>query len=136
MHYWADSPFIIPVAAFAFVLGIVIVANITNYHSRKLRSEERMTAIAKGLPLPPEPESDRSFGPEARLRVAHGIRTGGIVTAFVGIGLILFSLALTWILHQQQVLAVAAAGLIPLAIGAGLLVDYRLRAKSLPSGNS
>jgi hypothetical protein len=135
MHDWATSPFMVPVATFAFVLGVIIVNQFFRYHANKLRSEERMTLIAKGLPLPPEPESDRSFSLEARLRVAHGIRTGGIVTVFVGIGLILFSFALTLILHQHEILAVAASGLIPLAIGIGLLIDYQLRAKSIP-GNS
>ncbi|HTV05473.1 MAG TPA: DUF6249 domain-containing protein [Acidobacteriaceae bacterium] len=131
-----NSPFIVPVAGCAMVLGIVIASMFFRYHTNRLRSEERMTLIAKGLPVPAEPDSDRPFGPEARLRVAHGIRTGGIVCAFVGIGLILFSFALTWILHEQDVLAVAAAGLIPFSIGAGLLVDYRLRANSLAPGEN
>jgi len=135
MYEWANSPFSIPVATFAFVLGVIIVKQFFQYHANKLRSEERMTLIAKGLPLPLEPVHDSVFGPEARLRVAQGIRTGGIACVFVGIGLILFSFALTWILHQHEVLAVAASGLIPLAIGAGLLVDYRFRANSLPPGN-
>lgn len=136
MNHWADSPFMVPVAVFAFVLGVVFVNQFFRYHSSKLRSEERMAFVARGLPPPPEPESDRPFGQEARLRVAHGIRTGGIVCAFTGIGLIFFSFALSWILQQHDVLAVAAAGIIPLAIGAGLLVDYVLRARSLTPDNS
>lgn len=132
MHYWADSPFIIPVAACAMVLGIVVVANIANYHTRKLRSEERLAAIAKGIPLPPESEEDHAVALASAYisnspNRARGLRTGGIVLVSIGVGLILFSFALTWILQEHDVLAVAAAGLIPLAIGAGLLVDYALR---------
>jgi hypothetical protein len=143
MHWWFDSPFIIPVAAFAMVLGIVIVANIANYHNRKLKSEERLAAIAKGIPLPPDPEAEPASlghinlsGSEEAYRRARGLRTGGIVLVSVGIGMALFSFALTWILQQHDVLAVAAAGLIPLGIGIGLIVDYALRNRTLrPEGN-
>lgn len=130
---WAVSPFVIPVAAFALVLGIVIVANISNYHTRKLKSEERLTAIAKGIPLPPDTDSDytemdmRDRG--SPMSIARGLRTGGIVCVSVGVGLALFGVFLAWIVQEHDVLAVAAAGLIPLAIGVGLLVDYALRAK-------
>jgi hypothetical protein len=132
--YWPNSPFVIPVAAFAMVLGIVIVANIANYHTRKLKSEERLTAIAKGIPLLPDAEYDyaatanlaernAAFGAQR----ARGLRTGGVVLVSVGVGLVLFSFCLEWILQERDVLAVAASGLIPLAIGIGLLVDYALR---------
>ena len=132
------SPALITIGAFAMVLGIVIVTNIANYHSRKLRSEERLTAIAKGIPLPPELETDyaataRSTGGATS---ARGLRTGGIVLVSVGIGLSIFGLLLTWIVQEHDVLVVAAAGLIPLAVGVGLLVDYALRAKTArPEGN-
>jgi hydrogenase-4 membrane subunit HyfE len=130
---WANSPFVIPVAVFAMVLGIVIVANIYNYHVRKLKSEERMAAIAKGLPLPPDLD-ESSPAPNGRsagsATTARGLRTGGIVCISVGVGLALFSFFLTWIVQEHDVLAVAAAGLIPLAVGVGLLIDYALRTKS------
>jgi hypothetical protein len=140
---WSHSPFIVPVAAFAMVLGIVVVANISNYHTRKLKSEERMAAIAKGIPLPPEPDTqltalgqlDRISSAEERGARARGLRTGGIVLVSVGVGLSVFGFLLAWIVQEHDVLVVAAAGLIPLAIGVGLLVDYSLRARSLDVGN-
>ncbi len=130
------SPFIVPVAAFAMVLGIVIVANISNYHNRRLKSEERMAAIAKGIPLPPDPETDlvAMAGRTAfidRPQNARGLRTGGIVLISVGVGMILFAYFLAWIVQEHDVLAVAAAGLIPLAVGVGLLVDYGLRIRGV-----
>lgn len=131
---WANSPFVIPVAVFAMVLGIVIVANIHNYHVRKLKSEERMAAIAKGLPLPPDLDAiDRANSDPGAgaATTARGLRTGGIVCISVGVGVALFSFFLTWIVQEHDVLAVAAAGLIPLAVGVGLLVDYALRTKSV-----
>ncbi len=138
--FWSNSPFIVPVAAFAMVLGIVIVANISNYHTRKLKSEERMTAIAKGIPLPPEPETDYAAlaslgdrGAAASLSRARGLRTGGIVLVAVGVGLGLFGFFLAWIVQEHDGLVVAASGLIPLAIGVGLLVDYSLRNRAIQS---
>jgi hypothetical protein len=129
-----DSPFIVPVAAFALVLGIIVVANISNYHNRRLKSEERLAAIAKGLPLPPDPETDLVAGRTAyvdRPQNARGLRTGGIVCISVGVGMGLFSFFLAWIVQEHDVLAVGAAGLIPLAIGVGLLVDYGLRVRGV-----
>jgi hypothetical protein len=38
---------------------------------------------------------------------------------------------LAWILSEHDVLAGAAVGLIPLAIGAGFLVDYNLQKRDL-----
>ena len=146
MHAF-NSPFIVPVAAFALVLGIIIVVNITNYHTRRLKSEERMAAIAKGIPLPPEPQQDLAElvelanrrNPSDPLILAQrgrGLRTGGIACVSVGVGMALFAFALAWILQEHDVLAVAAAGLIPLAIGIGLLIDYALRVKTLPPGDN
>lgn len=122
------GPFFVVIAVFAMVLGIVIVLNFANYHLRKLKSEERMAAIAKGIPLPAEEETGLAkLGGRDGGAVARGIRTGGIICVSVGVGLALFSFFLAWIVQEHNVLAVAAAGLIPLAIGVGLLVDYALR---------
>lgn len=127
MH-WTYSPFAIPIAAFAMVLGIVIVANVYNYHVRKLKSEERLAAIAKGIPLPVDLEDPPRQSMEASARRdSRGMRTGGIVCIAVGIGLALFSFSMARIVDERDVLSVAAAGLIPLAIGVGLLIDYALR---------
>lgn len=132
---WTQSPFIVPIAAFIMVLGIVIAKEIAEYHVRKLKTEERLAAIAKGVPLPPDLalEDGRGQHPptaEERERHARGLRTGGIACIAVGIGLALFSFALAAIVHQHNVLAVAAAGIIPFAVGVGLVVDYKLRARA------
>lgn len=119
------------IAAFALVLGIIIVINFANYHTRRLKSEERLTAIAKGLPVPSDPEPNAAELMEKAARAsaarARGLRTGGLVLASVGVGLGLLGVCLHWILQQRDVLAVSASGLVPLAIGIGLIVDYSLR---------
>jgi hypothetical protein len=129
MEHWANSPFLIPVAAFAMVLGIVIVNTIAGYNTRRLQSEERMAAIAKGIPIPePTPEPIPVVDQHRR---ARGLRTGGIVCTAVGVGLALFGFALTWIVGDHDVLAVSASGIIPLAVGIGLLVDYAFQRRDL-----
>ena len=126
---WAHSPFVVPVAAFAMVLGIIIVNTISGYHTRRLQSEERLAAIAKGLPIPePTPEPIPVVDQHRR---ARGLRTGGIVCVSVGLGLAFFGFALTWIVGDHDVLAVAASGIIPLAVGVGLLVDYAFQKRDL-----
>jgi Domain of unknown function (DUF6249) len=129
MEHWAASPFIVPVAAFAMVLGIVSVNTISGYQTRRLQSEERLAAIAKGLPIPePRPEPIPVVDQHRR---ARGLRTGGIVCVAVGLGLSLFGFALTWIVQEHDVLVVAATGVIPLAVGVGLLVDYAFQKRDL-----
>ena len=88
-----------------------------------------MAAIAKGLPIPePSPEPIPVVDQHRR---ARGLRTGGIVCTSVGVGLALFGFALTWIVGDHDVLAVSASGIIPLAIGIGLLVDYVFQIRDL-----
>ncbi len=129
MDHWANSPFIVPVAVFAMVLGIVIVNTISSIHTRRLQSEERLAAIAKGIPIPePTPEPIPVVDQHRR---ARAMRTGGIVCVATGLGLSVFGLLLTWIVQEHNVLVVAAAGLIPLAVGVGLLVDYAFQMRDV-----
>ena len=129
MDHWANSPFIVPVAVFAMVLGIVIANTIAGYHTRRLQTEERLAAIAKGIPIPePIPEPIPIVD---HYRRARAVRMGGIICTAGGIGLAVFGLLLTWIVQEHDVLVVAAAGLIPLSIGIGLLVDYAFQKRDL-----
>ena len=136
MSNFAFSPFIVPVAG--CLVGIVaIVAGIwLEGHKRRIKSEERMTMLARGVPLA-EIEKMLGTGDEDKpavkdpLRSLGNARRAGIVLVSVGAGLILFFLVLTAILHVREVLAGAAAGLIPLAIGVGFFIDYNLQKREL-----
>jgi len=135
-----ESPFVVPVAFFAAWLGVVIVKSISGYKVRELRSQERLAAIEKGLPVPPEePTEDErelgaaqgaSRGPNPARRIAN-LRTGGIVCISIGIGLVLFFAMLTHVIQERLLLCGAAVGLIPLAIGVGLLIDMGIQRKEL-----
>ena len=65
------------------------------------------------------------------LRSLANARRTAIVLISIGLGVTVFGLLLTWIVQQHDVLVVAAAGLIPLAIGVGFLVDYRMQSREL-----
>ena len=136
MNNFAFSPFIVPVAG-CLVAIVAIVSGIwLDGHKRRMRSEERIAMIARGVPLA---EIEKMLGPgdeekpavKDPLRSLGNARRAGIVLVSVGAGLILFFLVLTAILQVRAVLSGAAAGLIPLAIGVGFFIDYNLQKREL-----
>jgi hypothetical protein len=81
------------------------------YRMRKLKTEERLAAIAKGVPVPFEP--DRPVPARSR-------RTGILLFA-TGVGILLAFGVLS--LLQPELLWGGAFALIPIAIGAGYFID-------------
>ena len=129
------SPFVVPVAG--CVVGIVaIIAGIwLDAQKRRLKSEERVAMISRGVPIA---EIERLIGvgeekPPVKdpLRSLSNARRTAIVLVSVGLGLMLFFVVLSYILQERDVLAGAAAGLIPFAIGVGFFVDYNLQKREL-----
>lgn len=128
------SPFIVPVAGCAMVLGIVVAGVWAGARKREVEAQERLAAIAAGVPIPPTPEElaiihGRPSQDQKRRRA--NIRTAGIVLLGVAFGLILFFIALAAVLQERDVLCGAAVGLIPLGIGVGFLVDTRIQTREL-----
>jgi hypothetical protein len=131
MNDGLNSPFIVPVAGTIMILGIVAVSKIHDGYIRNLQYEERMAAIAKGLPmpeLPPAPSEEKRV--DLKLRMAN-IRLGGIITTAGSVAVFVFFCLLAVILKERDVLAGAAAALVPLAIGVGLLIDARAQAREI-----
>ena len=129
------SPFVVPVAG--CLVGIVaIVAGIwLESQKRRLKSEERIAMISRGVPIA---EIERLLGvgeekPPVKdpLRSLSNARRTGIVLVSVGLGLTLFFVALSYIVQERDVLAGAAVGIIPLAIGIGFFIDYGLQQREL-----
>jgi hypothetical protein len=129
-----DSPFVVPVAGCFMVLGIVVAGVFSGIRNREMQSNERLAAIAKGVPIPPTTEE---------LAIMHGkpsidatrrranIRLGGIILVFTAIGLMAFFGALAAILQQRDVLCGLAVGLIPLGIGLGMLYDVHIQSREI-----
>ena len=129
------SPFVVPVAG--CVVGIVaIISGIwLDAQKRRLKSEERVAMISRGVPIA---EIERLIGvgeekPPVKdpLRSLSNARRTAIVLVSVGLGLMLFFVVLSYILQERDVLAGAAAGLVPFAIGVGFFVDYNLQKREL-----
>lgn len=131
---WAQSPFIVPVAGCIMILGIVLGGIYSGIRTQEMRSRERLEAIARGITPPPTVEElaimhGKPTSSQTRRRA--NIRLSGIVLLASAAGLVLFFVALAWVLRERDVLCGAAVGLIPAAIGAGFLIDTRIQTREL-----
>jgi len=128
------SPFMVPIAGCAMVLGIVLAGVWSGVRNREMQAQERLAAIAKGVPVPPTPEELALMHgkPSTSLkRRKANIRLAGIVLLGTALGLIAFFITLSYVVQERNVLAGACVALIPLGIGVGFLVDARISAKEL-----
>lgn len=107
---------LIGLAAVVLSLGIPMAALYTYYRVKKLRTDERMAAIARGVAVPFETE----VTPLARSR------RNGILLVSGAIGYIATFAAIAGIAHEPDTWAAAAFGFIPLAIGIGYFIDFTL----------
>ena len=129
------SPFIVPVAGCA-VGAVAIISGIWfEAQQRRNKAEQRMAMIARGIPIA-EIEKLLGSGDEEKrvrdpLRSLGNARRTGVVLVSIGLGLMLFFITLSLILQERDVLAGAAVGIIPLAIGVGFFVDYNLQKREL-----
>ena len=134
-----SSPFIVPVAGTVMVLGIVVAGIWSGVRHQEMRSQERLAAIAKGLPLPPTLEEQALMKASGLVetntleRQRNASRRAGLVLVFTGVGLVAFFVMLTAVLHVREILCGAAAGLIPVGIGIGFLVDAKIRTRDIES---
>jgi hypothetical protein len=129
-----NSPFIVPVAGCAMILGIVISGIWSGVRQREIQSRERLEAIARGVPIPPTPEelAITHGRPTADLRRRRAnIRLTGVVLLGSAVGLILFFIGLAAVLQERDVLCGAAVGLIPLAIGLAFLIDTKIQTREM-----
>ena len=100
--------------AVMMVFGIPLAAMYTYYRVRKLRSEEKQAAIARGVSVPIEPE----------LSQAARSRRSGILLVAAAIGYIVtFALIAR---TDSDAWVAAAFGIIPLCVGVGFFVDATL----------
>lgn len=107
---------IIGLVAVIMSLGVPLGALYTYYRVRKLRSEERLAAIARGVDIPMEPE----------LNQAARSRRAGILLVSGAIGFIVAFSLIAQIQADRDIWTAAALGIIPLAVGLGYFVDWKL----------
>lgn len=105
---------IVGFAAVVMVFAIPLAAIYAMYRVRRLRTEERLAAIARGITVPMQPE----------LTEAARSRRAGILLTSGAIG---YTLAFALIARAEPDAWVAAAfGVIPLAVGIGFFLDSSL----------
>ncbi len=108
-----DSNFV-GFAAVVMVFTIPLAAIYAFYRVRRLRTEERLAAIARGINVPMQPE----------LTEAARSRRAGILLTSGSIG---YALAFALIARAEPDAWMAAAfGVIPLAVGIGFFLDSTL----------
>lgn len=110
---------IVPVVAIIMVFGIPMAALYTYYRVRKLRSEERLAAIARGVSVPMEPELSQA----ARSRRLGILLVCGALGYSITFGLIGRVEPDAWI--------AASFGVIPFAVGLGYFLDSTLVRRDL-----
>jgi Domain of unknown function (DUF6249) len=110
---------IIGFAAVLLIFGIPFGALYTFYHVRKLRTEERLAALARGAQIPMQPELSES----ARSRRAGILLTAGALGYIITFALVSYV--------EHEALIAAAFGIIPLMVGIGFFVDSALIRRDL-----
>jgi hypothetical protein len=106
----------IGLVAVVLTCGLPVAALYTYYRVRKLRSEEKLAALARGAELPMEPELSQF----ARSRRA------GILLVSGGLGFMIMFAVIAKIVNEPEVWVPAAFGILPLAVGIGYFVDAAL----------
>ncbi len=105
---------IVGLAAVVMSLGIPMAGMYTFFRVRKLRSEERLAAIARGVDVPMQ----------AELSEAARSRRSGILLVTGAIGYIVTFVLIGRV--EPDAMIAATFGVIPLAIGIGFFVDHAL----------
>ena len=95
---------------------------------RRMVHAERLAALEKGAPLPPEPEGNGSSHRQPLTREAYMLR--GLIWSAIGLGIVVTGAAASFITapgeDREHSLAFACAGFIPFAVGLGFLLYARL----------
>jgi hypothetical protein len=116
---------IIGLVAVIMSLGIPLGAMYTYFRVKKLRTEERLAAIARGADVPMAAELSET----ARSRRAGILLVTGALGYILAFGLV------AQIEHEPDTWVAAAFGIIPLAIGIGYFLDATLIRRDLHPSN-
>jgi hypothetical protein len=125
------SPFVIPLGAFLVAIVAIVTGAAAAANKQRLKAEQRMAMVARGMNAE---DIDKLLSTESRPVKDQSISTTrriAIVLISTAVGLCLFFLTVAWITREPEVLNGVAIGLIPLAIGIGFLIDYKLQKRDL-----
>jgi hypothetical protein len=116
------DPRIIQMAILAAAFWLPMLALVAMYFFRKLQLQERLAAIERGADLVVDREAS-----------AGRTRRAGIVCIAGGLGISAAALIVASLAHEGLAPALVgqAVAVVPIAIGLGLLVDYRIARREL-----
>jgi hypothetical protein len=133
MHFdvWA-----IPIGAFAVAIVAIVSGVVNEAQRQRLTAEQRMAMVARGMRVEDIDKLLTKANVDGKpvkdpLQSVANTRRIAIVLISSGIGLALFFIVLSLIVTERDVLAGAAVGLMPLAVGVGFLIDYHLQKRDL-----
>jgi|SRR5271165_1013141 len=104
---------LIGLVAVVLTCGIPLAGMYTYYRVRKLRTEEKLAALAHGTQIPLEPE----------LSQFARSRRSGILLVSAGLGFLLMFTLIARFSGEPQTMVAASLGILPLAMGLGYFVD-------------
>jgi len=118
---WTMDGNMIGLVAVVLTCGIPLALIYAFYRVRKLRTEERLAALARGAEIPMEPELSQY----ARSRRA------GILLVTGGVGFMTMFAVISRVVGEPETLVAAAFGILPLAVGIGYFLDAALIRRDL-----
>ncbi len=135
---WAGnlSPFLIPLGGMLIAIVAIVAGVAGEAHKQRLRADQRLAMLARGMSVD---DIDRLLGrsnsdakaPRDPIRSLANTRRTAIVLISSGLGLVLFFVILTLLLHENDILTGAAVGVVPIMIGLGFWLDYHLQKRDL-----
>jgi uncharacterized protein DUF6249 len=124
-HLVGIVAFVIPVVAIIGGISMGMVRTVTQARLEELARRERIAAIERGVdpaklsPLPASELSGYGLG-YSRLRRAHGLLIGGLITVAAGLGVSAF------VYSMEPEKTSWLVGLIPLFVGIALLISAKI----------
>jgi hypothetical protein len=117
---------IIPVAGILFPIAIIFIifyfVFTTDYRKEKLKRQERLKAIEKGVELPPEPVPPPTTPLDYLRR--------GLICLGVGLGLVIGGSLFAYFQRDSGILFFTMCGFVMTFIGAGLVAYYKILEKA------